>query len=930
MARRELSPAADSSGVALRTLAARLRYAPVERDGTLPAVQRVLVTPEPYQVEAVHRMVSAPRTRFLLADDVGLGKTIQTGLLLAELAARGRARRVLVVVPAALRDQWVAEMAEKFGERFTIYDGPTVKRLRKQLGAGANPWSFHPRVITSLDFLKRERVAAEASTVDWDVVVFDEAHKLGVHQNGGHVARTGRYRVAEALADVAESLVLLTATPHSGDGTAFRGLLALCDPFVEPEGEGVAPAQLRQIMIRRGKGEIRDAKGRPVFTRRRVQTVEVPLRADERALYDGVTEYVRAAYREAREAGDTVGGFAMVLLQRRLCSSVWALRESLRRRVEALRDRPRASSLGAEELARYVAAYGHPEDWDDETLQLATAFEAELEAYARPDADLEDEISTVERLLALADAVLKKGDSKGRALREFADGCLRGDPQGKLLVFTEYQDTLRWCEALLKGHKTWVIHGGVAHADRRRIVAEFNAEGSGILLATDAAGEGLNMQQRCHLMVNVELPWNPNRIDQRIGRLHRYGQRREVRVYNLVAGDTREAAVFELLGQKVQAMEQALGGRVSDVLGGGLRGVKLSDLIMEAIAADESPRVTRRHLEQAIAERQKMLATVEQDFAAALPGFDATRAATLAARTLASRPQSADVREFVLRFAAAHGGALSATRQQGAYALRAPAAGRAPAPARVYFDPAQPAEDAELLHAGHAWVVSAADAVLAGLPREMPEVLGVPGGLAADGLWALFRVRVREAAGGEEAAILPVRVTPDGQAWTGREVALPVAAPAPAPGSIEAARADALLGRADDLLAHASLAAADAVKRLAQQRHEERVHDARPFDAERERYVAAKEAQIAEREAKLRERAVAGEDVTIALRAEDARRRAVRHKAARAKAALDARADVQAKAPELLTWAVLVGVPAANPAAAEPRHTPSGMFPAMA
>jgi hypothetical protein len=661
-----------------------------------------------------------------------------------------------------------------------------------------------------------------------------------------------------------------------------------------------------------------------------VQTVAVPLRPDERALYDGVTEYVRAAYREARAQGDTVGSFAMVLLQRRLCSSVWALRESLRRRLEALRDRPRSSSLGSDELARYVAAYGHPEDWDDETLQVATAFEAACEAYARPDADLGDEITTVERLLRLADGVLQRGDSKGRTLRQFADGCLEAEPDGKLLVFTEYQDTLRWCEAVLQGHKRWIIHGGVPHAERRRIVAEFNAPGRGILLATDAAGEGLNMQQRCHLMVNVELPWNPNRIDQRIGRLHRYGQRREVRVTNLVAGDTREAAVFELLGRKVEAMESALGGRVSDVLGGGLRGVKLSELIMEAIAADETPRVTRRHLEQAMAERQQMLATVEEGFAAALPGFDSVRAARLAARTLAGRPRAAEVREFVGRFAAAAGGSLASARRQGTYALAAPTLGDVPAPGRVTFDDRDATAEGELLHAGHPWVVAAAERVLSDLPRDVPEVLGVPGGLAADGLWALFRVKVKEAGGGEEAAILPVRVSPDGQTWVGREVALPPAAPPPAPRTIEAARAEALRARADDLLAHASVAAADAVRRLAQQRHDERVHDAKPFDAERERYVAARETEIAEREAKLRARAAAGEDVVIALRAEEARRRAVRQKAARAKAALAARADVTPRAPELLTWAVLVGVPSANAADTAPRQTPSGMFPALA
>ncbi|MHC5019507.1 MAG: helicase-related protein, partial [Planctomycetota bacterium] len=590
MTRRTTSRAADRTAVHLRSLAARLRYAPIDRDGSLVALNRVRVTPEPYQVESVHRMVSAPRARFMLADDVGLGKTIQTGLLMAELAARGRARRVLVVVPAALRDQWVEEMAEKFNERFTIYDGKTIKRLRKQLPKDVSPWGFHSRVITSLDFIKRKKVADEVTSVDWDLVVFDEAHKLGVTLNGGKVSRTARFRVAERLSEIAESVLVLTATPHHGDQTAFQGLLSLCDPFVTPDAGAVSPARLRGLMIRRGKGEIRGTDGKPTFVKRQVRTVEVKMRPDEWDLYNGVTEYVREAYQEAQDNGDVVGGFAMVLLQKRLCSSVWALRESLRRRVDTLRNRPKRSPLGVEELSRYLDAYGNPEDWDDDTLQMATELEAALDRYALPDRETADEITKLDGLLQLADSILRKGDSKVRTLQGFVEGLMAERKNGKLLLFTEYSDTLTYIQAKLKGYKIWTIHGKVKHKDRRRIVQEFNAPGPGILLATDAAGEGLNMQQRCHLMVNYELPWNPNRMDQRIGRLHRYGQKREVKVWNFSAAGTREGAIFDLLSSKVKAMEEALGGKVSDVLGSVLRRFKLTDLLMDALAQDQSPR----------------------------------------------------------------------------------------------------------------------------------------------------------------------------------------------------------------------------------------------------------------------------------------------------------------------------------------------------
>ncbi|MCI0342362.1 MAG: DEAD/DEAH box helicase [Planctomycetales bacterium] len=932
-----------SPSVHLRTLAARLLHPTVGAD-TVGALARVRVAPEPYQVEAVHRMVSAPRCRFLLADDVGLGKTVQAGLLISELAARGRARRTLVVVPAALRDQWLAEMAEKFGETFHVYDAATVKRLRAALPPGANPWGYHTRVLTSLDYLKRAEVAAEATAVDWDLVVVDEAHKLGLALVAGHLSRTERYRLGEALSDATESLVLLTATPHHGDEVAFQGLVALLDPFLLPEEGAVPPARLRGLMIRRGKGEIRDAAGKPVFLPRRVKTLAVEFREDERALYEAVTDHIRERYRAARAENDVVGGFAMVLLQKRLVSSVWALRESLRRRLDALRDAPSAPPSAAD-LAAYEAACDEPEDLDDSRLQEIAAIERRLEGTRAPRrpggpggpggpiGDGEDEALAVEGLLRRCDAVLARGDSKGATLRRFADGLRAEEPHGKLLVFTEYRDTLEHLAGkLLAHHRPLVIHGGVPVNDRRRIVEEFTRPGPALLVATDAAGEGLNLHAHCHRLVNYELPWNPNRIDQRIGRLHRYGQRREVRVWNLQVADTREGAIFDLLSEKVRRMERALGGRVSEVLGAVLSGVSLADMLMDALAADEPPRVTADHVARAIEERRRMAETVEKGFSAAIPTHDPARATSLLRRSLAVRPGAAAVREFVARAAAARGGSLERGRAAGTFRLRLPGA-TVPVPELVAFDAARSlgtgGTGAALLDPGHALVQGEARRVLEA-PPGAPETLWIPGEADGDGLWALFRVRVREPGGGEESALLPVRVRAGGGTQIGRAVALPPAAAPPPPGGPDEARARALSDHAEALLETAARAAAVEAERLAAERRAEREADARPLDAARSRYVAAKEGEIARREEGLRARAAEGENVAIAIRAEEARRRALRSREERAKAALARRTGVAPLPPERLACALLVGVRTAGPAAsAEPRRTPSGMFPAF-
>ncbi len=546
----------------------------------------------PHQVDAVYRhILPLPRVRFLLADDPGLGKTIMAGLVLKELKARGVVHRTLLVVPAHLQDQWQREMSDWFREDFV----PLRRDLLQNLYS-ADFFDRNPQVLVSLDFARREDVRELLARQSWDLVIVDEAHKLSATRYGQKVYKTKRYQLGEALAPRATHLLFLTATPHKGDDNAYFLLLNLLEPrlFAGPDPlKQAARTEGLPFVLRRTKEQVTDLQGRKLFRRREVQTVPVPLTDAERRLYDAVTAYVRRWYAAVSGRTDRRSrnvALALTVLQRRLSSSLFAVRESLRRR------RSKLQKLLAE-WERRLQEEDLPE-WDEDALQdLAEMTAGEWETFqerlegltaAQTPQELQEELDELDELVRLALEAEKAGEeAKVRELRQVVETHLRHHPDEKLLIFTEFKDTLTALERRFRewGFPCAVIHGQMnmpARVDEER---RFRDEVQ-VMIGTDAAGEGINLQF-CRLMVNYDLPWNPNRLEQRMGRIHRYGQRRDCFVFNMLYSETREGRVLARLMEKLERMRERLGDTVYDVIGTLLEGVRLEDLIMQAVVAGE-------------------------------------------------------------------------------------------------------------------------------------------------------------------------------------------------------------------------------------------------------------------------------------------------------------------------------------------------------
>lgn len=625
---------------------------------------------EPYQVEAVYEVLNGHKQRFLIADDVGLGKTIETGMILKELAARGRANRVLVVVPAALQFQWQREMRERFDEHFIIYSSSYLKGLRQALPKNANVWEAYDKIVTSIDYAKREDgPLPELLRTRWDVIVFDEAHKLSITRYGDKTERTQRYRLGNALHDRADSLLLLTATPHKGDPYAFYALISLIDPYLFEDASSVEPDRLNTVMIRRGKDGIKDSDGKPVFRPREVRTISVTFTKREMDLYNAVTDYVRHEYNLAKSLKKRAVGFAMILLQKRMVSSIDAIRKSLKNRMARLitgaveEFSPEEERLVREYMDDPDALTDLDKDLIESKLEVVTAESSNIGLQAE-----------MERLKALVDmADLIAVDSKATMLFDFVEGILVNDPAEKVLVFTEYRDTLEYLVSLFQERRRQpvIIHGNMSMTERRKAEERFKQPDANLMVATDAAGEGINLQF-CHIMVNYELPWNPNRIDQRIGRLHRYGQKRDVKVHNLFVANTREGEIFLRLLGKIRLIEQQLGGRLSEIMGVLLEGVELEALLMDALAENKDVEVTWQDIEQVIEERRKTYQRVEDTMLMDLRKFDLESTLKVIEKSQELAASEADIERFVGAFFEHFGGKIERTRRKEVYRLTPP------------------------------------------------------------------------------------------------------------------------------------------------------------------------------------------------------------------------------------------------------------------
>ena len=563
------------------------------------AVHTSNVDPLPHQITAVYEsMLPRHPLRYLLADDPGAGKTIMAGLYIRELVMRADARRVLIVAPGSLVEQWRDELFEKFGLEFRIFS----KELEEASPSG-NPFEDHNFLIVRLDQMSRNEEAQEKICLaSWDLVVFDEAHKLSAHFFGKELKRTRRFNFAEKIGQHTRHLLLMTATPHNGKEEDFQLFLSLLDSdrFYGKFRDGVHKVDTSDLMRRMVKEELVKFDGTPLFPERRAYTVNYTLSNIEAALYESVTQYVQTEMGKADELeGKRKGsvGFALTSLQRRLASSPEAIFQSLRRRKERLERRVREEAFGIrgqQVLAETLIEI--PEDDDDldaaeqENLEETLVDQA---TAARTIAELEQEIIILQGLERQAREVVisgqdRKWDELSRILQN--DPAMRdaGDRQRKIIIFSEHRDTLNYLLQKIAGvmgnsNAIITIHGGTHRDERLRLQALFRSDPEvRVLVATDAAGEGVNLQN-ANLMVNYDLPWNPNRLEQRFGRIHRIGQQEVCHLWNLVAKETREGDVFFRLLEKLRIEGEALNGRVFDILGEVFEDVSLKDLLMQAI-----------------------------------------------------------------------------------------------------------------------------------------------------------------------------------------------------------------------------------------------------------------------------------------------------------------------------------------------------------
>lgn len=540
------------------------------------------VDPLPHQIEAVyHYILKNPIIRFLLADDPGAGKTIMAGLLLKELKYRGLVNRVLIIAPGHLREQWMREMKERFQETFTIVDRGVMNA-----SWGQNVWTDRAQVITSLDFAKQDDVMFALKDSSWDLVIVDEAHKMSATRYGEKVNKTARYQFGELISQITKHLLFLTATPHRGDPENFRLFLDLLQPGFFANTDILASSirdRDNPLFLRRLKEDLRGFDGAPLFPPRHVETVKYWLSDKEKELYNAVTKYVGEHFDKALKKDKRNVAFALTILQRRLASSTRAIRKSLERRRDRLEELYRKGQL------YYETGYTEDALEDMEESERWQKEQELLEKVTSADTleELKREIDSLSGLVALAREVEKaEVETKLVRLKEVVEEMRLRETDTKLLIFTESRDTMEYLAEKIA--KEWhytvtTIHGGMNMDARIRAEHEFRNRAQ-IMVATEAAGEGINLQF-CWLVVNYDIPWNPNRLEQRTGRVHRYGQIHEVHIYNMVAIDTKEGKILNTLFEKLDRMRHHLGSdRVFDVIGDVLPGTSLKDLIVEAIS----------------------------------------------------------------------------------------------------------------------------------------------------------------------------------------------------------------------------------------------------------------------------------------------------------------------------------------------------------
>ena len=596
-----------------------------------------IVDPLPHQIEAVYKnLLPMPQIRFLLADDTGAGKTIMTGLLIKEMLMRGYVDRIIIITPGGLTKQWQEdELGFKFNLQFKLVNRSVFY---------SDPMVFQNsnRIIVSLDFLRQEDVLNVVKETSWDMIIVDEAHKLSAFDYGQKKYVSKRYRALEMLTSKSEHVLLLTATPHRGRKDTFRNLLQLLDSdifssdaLVTSRIKRVEETGANKFFIRRLKEEMKDWDGNQLFKERYTKTVTYHLTPEEKRLYDEVTSYLQKERSEARRESNIHVSLALMVMQRRLTSSIYAIMKTLKNRHTALQgilDELISNPNLWQQRIKLEYNLEGLEDFDElndeERESLESIFsdpkKFKLFTTAKSISEIRQEAEKVKRLVELAESLYysKVEEQKLKSLQELLSKQGALDANEKLVIFTEHKDTLDYLEGRLKnqGYTVVTIHGSKSVEERRQAQDSFSQD-TQILVATDAAGEGINLQF-CRYLINWDIPWNPNRLEQRMGRIHRYGQVDDVIVFNMVARNTREGVVLKKLLDKMEVIREQMGNdRVYDVISDIFEEISMEDIISSTFEGVETDydaaiedRLTRDNIEEKIKAKKEELATSVIDY----------------------------------------------------------------------------------------------------------------------------------------------------------------------------------------------------------------------------------------------------------------------------------------------------------------------------
>lgn len=713
------------------------------------------VIPLPHQIHALSRAISGDRVRYLLADEVGLGKTIEAGLVMRELKLRGLVRRTLVVSPKGIATQWVAEMQTHFNEQFQLVLGDdigTLQRLAPGADHRSSAWSMFDQVIVSLDSVKpmdkrrgwtAERVAEynhsrfeDLITAGWDLVIVDEAHRLG-----GSTDQVARYKLGKGLAEAAPYVLLLSATPHQGKTDAFHRLMNLLDDDAFPDMDSVSRDRVAPYVIRTEKRKAIDADGKPLFKPRRTQMAPVAWESRhqlQQLLYEAVTDYVREGYNQALREKKRHIGFLMILMQRLVVSSTRAIRTTLERRLAALKDGEQQASLRLAELENGAEGSESP---DDEIAELYDMDGQELldELLKSHVSALQSEGSHVETLLDAAVRCEQAGpDAKAEALIEwiYKLQAEENEPDLKVLIFTEFVPTQQMLKEFLeaRGISVVTLNGSMAMEERGAAQDAFR-KSHRVLVSTDAGGEGLNLQF-AHVIINYDIPWNPMRLEQRIGRVDRIGQPKTVQAINFVFEDSVEFRVREVLEQKLSVIFDEFGiDKTGDVLDSAQAGELFEDVFASAIL---NPDGIETSVDHTVARIRDEIQQVRES--SAIYGISEEPDVQTAER-LRSHPLPHWVERMTVGYLNSHGGAAS--RKRSWWDLNWPD-GQEHRKAVFSAREADRLTDATLLNLENSRVRGLAlnlPQVAAGQPLPCVTVSGLPASIS--GLWGLFEIRLQ-------------------------------------------------------------------------------------------------------------------------------------------------------------------------------------------